>query len=375
MIELKQEGAYWDFKREWYIPKKDSNLLHDIICLANNLENRDSYIIIGVEDVSFELFDVSMDENRKNTQMLVDFLKDKKFAGDIRPIVKVQTISLSDKEIDVIVIKNTENTPYYLRERYKSVCANSIYTRIQDSNTAIDKSADIDKVEWLWKKRFGLIQPPIKKLEIYLSDYSNWVNGLNGEMDKYYKFYPEYTFKYEFDNSRTDHEYYLFFQTNNTPHFLSMKFYYHQTLLKKLVGIALNGGRYVTPCPNTDIIKIQNNNISLDIVFKYMQEDSFEFLLNKFIYMNEYSEESQYYRNIFFESILLFKDDSERENFKQYVVENWEKDEKKYIVRIPYIPVLDDKFKRASFVKECKNILILQNILREFRTRNSNNTK
>ena len=47
LISLKQEGEYWDFKREWH--KKNSDLLHDIICFANNLVNRDCFIIIGVD--------------------------------------------------------------------------------------------------------------------------------------------------------------------------------------------------------------------------------------------------------------------------------------------------------------------------------------
>lgn len=56
LILLKQEGFYWDFKREWYSQDKKADLLHDIICMANNLVNRDSYIIIGVyeeNDYSF----------------------------------------------------------------------------------------------------------------------------------------------------------------------------------------------------------------------------------------------------------------------------------------------------------------------------------
>ena len=45
LISLKQEGAYWDFKKEWYEEGKQPDLLHDIICMSNNLENRDAYII------------------------------------------------------------------------------------------------------------------------------------------------------------------------------------------------------------------------------------------------------------------------------------------------------------------------------------------
>lgn len=40
LISLKQEGSYWDFKKEWYEVGKQADLLHDIICMANNLGKR-----------------------------------------------------------------------------------------------------------------------------------------------------------------------------------------------------------------------------------------------------------------------------------------------------------------------------------------------
>lgn len=43
LISYKQEGAYWDFKKEWYAEGKLADLLHDIICMANNMENRDAF--------------------------------------------------------------------------------------------------------------------------------------------------------------------------------------------------------------------------------------------------------------------------------------------------------------------------------------------
>ena len=97
LIDLKQEGSYWDFKKEWY--KSDSkgkqNLLHDIICMSNNLDSRDAFIIIGVdEEDNYNVRDISEDDGRKNTQNIVDFLKDKKFAGGLRPTVYVKSLSL-----------------------------------------------------------------------------------------------------------------------------------------------------------------------------------------------------------------------------------------------------------------------------------------
>lgn len=202
LIKLKAEGGYWDFKQKWHNNKVD--LLHDIICMANNLENSDAYIIIGVEDKNKKICGISETEesgasateesgasateesaasetktNRKTQQNLIDFIKDKKFAGDMRPSVYVETLKLEEKEVDVIIIKNSKNTPYYLKESFKekdkkinagSINAGSIYTRTGDTNTPKNSTADIDKAEYLWKKRFGIDLSPMEKLPLLLKD-------------------------------------------------------------------------------------------------------------------------------------------------------------------------------------------------------------
>jgi Divergent AAA domain. len=123
LIALKQEGAYWDFKREWYGAEKNADLLHDVICMANSLNNHDGYIVIGVDESdAFTFVDVQTDKNRRNTQNIVDFLREKKFAGDVRPVVYVEQLVIAAVEIDVIVIKNDRNTPYYLIESCRGVC-------------------------------------------------------------------------------------------------------------------------------------------------------------------------------------------------------------------------------------------------------------
>lgn len=57
-------------------------------------------------------------DNRKSTQMLVDFMRNKKFAGGIRPRVMVEIMQLETGIIDIIVIKNGYSTPYVLEESY-----------------------------------------------------------------------------------------------------------------------------------------------------------------------------------------------------------------------------------------------------------------
>lgn len=162
--------------------------------MENNLENHDAFIIIGIdEEMDYRVVDTKNDKNRKNTQNIVDFLKDKDFAGGIRPTVYVKDFNINGDTIDVIVIKSDNRTPYYLTKREQKVNANNIYTRIQDTNTPVDRSADLDKVEILWKKRFGLTQTTFERFEIYLEDYKNWQDSPYGELEKYYKFFPEFT--------------------------------------------------------------------------------------------------------------------------------------------------------------------------------------
>ncbi len=69
LIDSKREDDYWNFKEEWHSNKAD--LLHDIICLANNRVNRDAYLIIGVRDKTYEIIGVECDKNRKNQRQIM----------------------------------------------------------------------------------------------------------------------------------------------------------------------------------------------------------------------------------------------------------------------------------------------------------------
>lgn len=227
LISSQQEGSYWDFKREWYV--KNVDMLHDIICMANNLEFRDAYIIIGVDD-DYNVCGVANDPNRKNTKKIVDFLRDKKFVGGCRPTVSVHSICTVgvdfSHEIDVIAIHASNKTPYYLTEDYKEngmVYANNIYTRIQDTNTPVNRNADIFHIEQLWKNRFGLERSILEKLHLLLSDSENWACNKN-DLPHYHKIFPEFHFEYpeleyyqetgEYEQNDVSHQPYSGFYVN-----------------------------------------------------------------------------------------------------------------------------------------------------------------
>lgn len=369
LISQKQEGAYWDFKREWYSKERQADLLHDIICMANNMECRDAYIIIGIdEEKDCSIQDVKNDPNRRNTQKIVDFLRDKKFAGGVRPRVVVEPLQVEDGEIDIIIIKNDYYTPYFLEENYKGVNANNIYTRVFDTNTPKNKSADIVHIEYLWKKRFRLLSTPLEQIFYYLLSREDWLDTEdNSSMTrKYYKYAPEFVIEYCKDNNRNGYEYYLFSQRDSRPHWYNIYVNYYRTTLFSTIGIGLDGNRGFTNVPCTDFLfdKWRDNG---KILFKYYIKESREWILHEF-FMEYESDEAMYVNDRFEECVLIFKSEWEMQEFKYYAREKWEErtDYLKGMI-VPYME-LPEGYVEDAFKEEYENALILKKMLDEYRT-------
>lgn len=365
LISLQQEGGYWDFKRQWYSNKTD--MLHDIICMANNLHNRSAYIIIGIDEANgYTITDVSCDSNRRNTQNIVDFLKDKKFAGSIRPVVHVDEIRLPDGTVDVIVVENSHNTPFYLTEPFEGVHANNIYTRIMDTNTPKDRTADINNVEYLWRKRFYIDEMPITKFEHYLSKPDDWEELKDVDGGYFYKYAPEYTIISAKDD-RDGYEYYLFSQVNNTPSWWMVTLRYHQTAIGQFLGIALDGGRSFVIAP-----KRAYGTDDLDISgFGYYTKGIATQLL-KFFYNKETSDDYSY-RN-YMKCVLVFNSDVEYSEFVRYVTCNKKRYHTLYTkIENSHLPSFSGvnryNYDTEVFKKEYCNALVLQAMLVEFRDR------
>lgn len=187
LVSLDCEDQHWDFKREWYTDK--SSMLHDILCMANSADEQDSYIIIGVEDDNHEVVGVENDPKRRTTQMLNDFLGSIQFSGDSRPKVRVDTVHMLNHQIDVITIENSDYVPFTLTMDYrdnssnKTVHCGNVYTRVHDSNTPMNKTADQRTVDGLYKKRLHINSDPIDKLSYALDDLDSWKQSddINGQ--------------------------------------------------------------------------------------------------------------------------------------------------------------------------------------------------
>lgn len=370
LISLQQEGGYWDFKKEWYTNKTD--FLHDIICMSNNLCNRNAYIIIGVdEETNYSIVDVQNDPNRRTTQMVVDFLKDKKFAGGVRPLVHVEQILLYGGHADVIVIENNHNTPYYLTEKFEGVRANHIYTRVMDSNTAIDKSADINNVEYLWRKRFHLDETPIEKFRYYLKHSDDWEYIQDNDMGYFYKFAPEYTITSERDETRTGYEYYIFGQVNTTPSWWLITLKYHQTAIEQLLGLALDGGRSFVVAPSR-AYDLYDLGVS---AFGYYIQDSLSANLLDFFHDKETSEEYSY--RDYLNAIVFFKSQNEQKEFFHYIRKNIKRFKELCSAQgekgLPYFPEING-YIMDSFKKEYRDAIVIQAMLSEFRIKKQTTT-
>lgn len=149
-IRLQHEDFDIDFKREWYSPEKKASMLHDILCLSNNIENKDAYLVIGVDD---EYNVVGVTEAIKSND-IIDYMKSKHFAGDHIPWLELKKLYYMYKTVYVIVCKSSKYVPFYLTEREQKVCDHRIYTRVGDTNTPVDKSASYADVERLWRIHF-----------------------------------------------------------------------------------------------------------------------------------------------------------------------------------------------------------------------------
>lgn len=328
LIRLKREGPYWDFKRQWH--EQNHELMHDIICLANNLENEVSYLIVGIdEEDDYNVRDVSGDPKRKSSQNLVDLLSKQHWGSPQAPFVLVESIRFDDGAIDAVVIQSKrEDMPYYLGKPNGMLRAWMVHTRRVDSNTPIDVGANWSEVEQIWRHHFALDASALDQAALMLRDKANWdflTSITNGE-DKYYRFAPEYTIRHRPDDDRDGYEYYMLNQMDCSPIWYSISLCYHQTTLYDTLGIALDGGRYFAPVPTWSFIRWAGEAYKrdVDVSYCYYTLDSIDWTINEFFFDEEHGD-SRIARDRFLEMVILFEDKNERADFERVLT--WRKDE------------------------------------------------
>jgi hypothetical protein len=317
LISSKREGTNWDFKECPH--ENNASLLHDIISMANCNYNEDRFIIIGVSDpnVGCKIEGLTNGQkDRKEQTGIVDVLRTKKFAGDLRPEIELRTITLESKEIDIIVILNKANKPYYLTENFrvkdKEVKANYIYTRILDTNTPIDKSADIFHIEKMWRERFGLDLSPFERMKILLKKPNEWFKDLGKKDYAYHKQFPE--FRIEFSDLMEIQEVYNFFYTNHKSYRVEAKFKYHSTTLFELEYLTVDEMRVNIGCPNPQRIYLDE----LDNWYYYFDLSSLDGIFHYFVTDGNIEETARGDKCQF----LFFRNEAEQKQFDKFLIDN-----------------------------------------------------
>lgn len=365
-IKRKQEGSSWDFKKQWY--SNNSDLLHDIICMSNLLEKEDGLIIIGVdESADYALTDVRNDSNRKRTQDLVCLLRDKKFAGGVRPIVSVQEIRISGIYLDTIIIENTRNTPYYLTEDFQGIRANYIYTRVMDTNTPKNASADINIVERLWRKRFAMDTSALETVEVYLQSPQDWIS-MEDDSCRYYKYAPEYTIEDTLDDSRDSYEYYLFSQRDPRPHWFNIYVRCHQTTLVCTSGTGFDGGRFFTVTPEFTSFSPTHRPHFESISFRSYTKGTLNYSLYRFFAPTDINSEAASAERRLLECVPVFESEKEKQDFLMYAAEHYNKDAEIKTYRLPHIPEKLRNNENPDFYRKAyRDALIVMDLLNIYR--------
>jgi hypothetical protein len=364
LIEKKQEGEYWDYKEQWH--KSNERLIHDILNFANTVHDKDCYLIIGVTDTGGIK---GIEESRKQSDIL-DIISGFNFAGNNIPEIKLETISIDNKILDILVIYNSDNVPYYLLKRgkkYNEVREGFIYTRIGDRNTPINENGNILRIELLWKKRFGLSKPPLEQVKNMLNKKEEWSEREEGTHYNIYQ--PEYQIMIEWDYERPSRlEFYSYVMTNESTSYGKITIRDKETNLFSTFVISLDSGRYIVTQSDWGFLHFDRYKRDL-YGFKYYIEDSLEYELYKFLYNK--SNHEQYYANMkFFQIIIIFKDENEKEDFISYIENSKDKFFDKIENTYDYIEE-ENKLAHDKIVMELKTGEVLNEMLEEFRKINN----
>jgi len=317
-IASKREGTNWDFKGEPH--SNNADLLHDIISMSNCDCKDDRYIIIGVSDPKkgCKIVDLSTKQDKRKDQTgIICVLKTKKFAGDIRPEIELKTIILNGEEIDVIIILNKPNKPYYLTENFrdqdKLVRANYIYTRIMDNNTDINKSADLYHIQKMWMERFGLDLTPMERMKMLLKKPNEWFKDLGNTPYAYHKQFPEFRIEFSYED-RICRQVFSFFYESCDSFMGDAIFKYHSTTLFELKYFYVDEMRFTIGEPKAKTIYFGEYRNW----YYYFDLSSLNGLLHYFLTDGNIEKHSRYEKCQF----LFFKSKDEQNRFDNYLMDN-----------------------------------------------------
>lgn len=171
------EDEFHDFKQKWHHSKTE--LVRDILNFVNTSHHEDCYIIFGIDNITLDIIGVNNDDNRRNEEDLTDLLHKLFISTNNQIKISIQTETIDSKEIDILIIHDTDKVPVFLTKDYKPkkdtvLPKGLIYARNGSINTPKDSSAPFELINKLFQK-FNHTDLNIKEQYFHvLKDYKNW---------------------------------------------------------------------------------------------------------------------------------------------------------------------------------------------------------
>ena len=330
------EDDHHDFKEKWYTTgtnnSEKSEMLKDIFSFTNTVHNDDCFLIFGIEDKTHKVVGVENDPNRYNTQQITDWLRKLPIEPNI-PNVKIQTIKLEEHQIDVMIIKNTDNVPVFLSNICKGkgygkhpIFPGQIFTRIKDTNTAIDSTARYNQVKELFKKKLGLNQTIKKRYKKVLNDLKNWkyYEHDDGERGIQYSIDPDYKILFiDKTDSNINAESFSLSQIRVDISWELAKLEYKNNTIEEISVVNLDGGRFKAVVPEAGPLGL---SVANELIYRYYLLDSFQFLLENLINNIDESISPDYGSLISFaKSIVVYTNSKQKMQVENYLGQQLDK--------------------------------------------------
>lgn len=248
---MEKESEWLDFKQEYH--KNNVDFLHDILCLANSESPKNRLLIFGVSDDK-SVVGVENCEKRKKQSHILDLIKNSPF--NHLPIVNLHTMCCENHEIDILEIENRPDKPYFFKKdkecQGKTIRAGVIYTRYGDTNTPLNGCADELYLERMFRERFGIDKRPLEQLKISLTNTHHWQysEAMYGGECFYDEWNPEFTLSPEELSSEEFREAWAQLFADSNAHKYEMLVKFHSTVLRRLIVVSCDGGRYLSVLPN-----------------------------------------------------------------------------------------------------------------------------
>lgn len=327
LIETLEDERH-DFKEKWYSSdennSKRAEMLKDIFSFVNTTHDEDCYLIFGVTDDTREVVGIENDENRYNTQQITDWLNTLPIEPEV-PRVRVETLSIKDHKVDVMIIKNTDRVPAFLRSGKKGkgfgnhpIGPGQVFTRKEDTNTPISGTADYNQLTELFKKHLGLNLSIEKRFEKVLQDWKNWNYYEHSDgVGIQYSLDPDFRVVFVDRDADAKAESFSLSQMRVDVSWKVAQLKYRTDIIKEINVVNLDGARFKAVVPDIGSI---SNSYGKDLFYDCYKVDSLKFKLEELInHMGSAISPDYGSLNNFMESIVLYKDNEHEEKIERHL--------------------------------------------------------